>query len=392
MVIKNILRVWLHELHEIAKDEGILIFLVLLPIGYPILYALIYTTEVQRDLPVTVVCESPSARARELVRKVNATAEVEVAAKCADMAEAEELMRRRDVYGIIHLPRDFEKQLQRGEQVPVAVYSDLTSMLYYKNILLAVTNVAQDMNRDIKVLERQSNISRREEEVARMPIDFAEVHLHNPQGGFAAFLIPPVLMLILQQALCLGIGMTTGRYRERFRGSVVPLSRDYRRAVPITIGKVLCYSTLFYVMALYMSLCMTRWFGLPQMAHTTDLLVFFIPYMIACTCMGLVSGFLVYRREDCILLYVFLSIPLLFISGVSWPGVAVPSFWKFVGAFFPSTYGLNAYVRLQTMGATLGDIHKEMWAMTIQAACYFLIACLMYWQEMRRSVGRTILT
>ena len=59
-----ILHVWWDELRELVKDEGILIFVILLPLGYPILYAMIYDTEVQRELPICVVDDCMSGRSR----------------------------------------------------------------------------------------------------------------------------------------------------------------------------------------------------------------------------------------------------------------------------------------------------------------------------------------
>ena len=386
-----IFHVWLDELSELVKDEGILIFIILLPLGYPLLYAMIYNTETQRELPICVVDDAMSSRSRDFIRRVDATAEVNVAAHCTSMAEAQELMRRRDVFGILRIPREFDRQLWLGEQTIVGLYSDLTSVLYYKVEYLAVVNGAQDLNRNIKVLEHQTNITASEEEVARWPIRFEEVKLYNPAGGFAAFLIPPVLMLILQQALCLGVGMSMGRSRERFRGLIIPPTRHYKNTLAIVLGKGLVHFLLFMLMAFYMAVCVTRWFGLPQLAHFWDLLGFFVPYLLACTYMAIFYSSFIYRREDCILLFVFMSIPLLFLSGVSWPGSAVPPLWKAVGSVFPSTWGLNAYVRISGMGASLGDCHTEILALWILAAIYFLLSCFIYMFEIRKAVGRSVL-
>ena len=386
-----ILHVWLDELSELVKDEGILIFIILLPLGYPLLYAMIYNTETQRELPICVVDDAMSSRSRDFIRRVDATAEVNVAAHCTSMAEAQELMRRRDVFGILRIPREFDRQLWLGEQTIVGLYSDLTSVLYYKVEYLAVANVAQDMNRDSKVQERLTSTTAREEEVTRWPIRFEEVKLYNSAGGFAAFLIPPVLMLILQQALCLGIGMSMGRSRERFRGLIIPPTRHYKNSLAIVLGKGLVHFLLFMLMAFYMAICVTRWFGLPQLAHFWDLLGFFVPYLLACTYMAIFYSSFIYRREDCILLFVFMSIPLLFLSGVSWPGSAVPPLWKAVGSVFPSTWGLNAYVRISGMGASLGDCHTEILALWILAAIYFLLSCFIYMFEIRKAVGRSVL-
>ena len=386
-----ILHVWWDELCESVKDEGILIFMILLPLAYPLLYAMIYDTETQRELPICVVDDNLSDRSRDFVRRVDATPEVRVVSHCANMSEAQELMRRREVFGILRIPAEFDRELWRGRQTVVGLYSDLTSMLYYKVEYLAVINVAQELNRNIKVLEHQTATTRREEQLARWPIRFEEVKLYNPQGGFAAFLIPPVLMLILQQALCLGVGMSMGRSRERFRGLVIPPTRHYKNTLAIVLGKGLVHFLLFLLMAFYMAVCVTRWFALPQLAHFWTLLGFFVPYLLACTYMAIFYSSFVYRREDCILLFVFMSIPLLFLSGVSWPGAAVPPLWKAVGSIFPSTWGLNAYVRISGMGASLGDCRGELIALWTLAGIYFLLSCFVYMREIRKAVGRSVL-
>lgn len=84
------------------------------------------------------------------------------------------------------------------------------------------------------------------------------------------------------------------------------------------------------------------------------------------------------RRETCILLIVFTSVPLLFISGISWPGASVPEFWRYVSWLFPSTFGINGFVKINNMGARLIDVRPEWDALWAQAIVYFLAACLVY--------------
>lgn len=87
------------------------------------------------------------------------------------------------------------------------------------------------------------------------------------------------------------------------------------------------------------------------------------------------------NRETCMLLFVFTSVPLLFLSGISWPGTAMPAFWKYFSYIFPSTFGINAYVRINSMGATLHEVSFEYQALWIQTGSYFITTCLVYrWQ------------
>ena len=125
----NIFKVWYNELRDIIRDEGIMIFIILVPLAYPLLYAFIYTTETQHNLPVCVVDQCNSTRSREFIRKVDSTPEVRIAGNAMNMAEAQELLRKREVSGIIEIPRSFDRDLAHGKQVVVGVFSDLTSML-----------------------------------------------------------------------------------------------------------------------------------------------------------------------------------------------------------------------------------------------------------------------
>ena len=85
------------------------------------------------------------------------------------------------------------------------------------------------------------------------------------------------------------------------------------------------------------------------------------------------------------MIYVFTSVPLLFISGISWPGSAIPEFWKVVSWIFPSTFGINGFVRINNMGATLPDVATEYHALWLQAGIYFLTTCIVYRRQITLS-------
>lgn len=386
--ILNILQIWFNELGNIFKDKGILIFILFVPLMYPLLYSYVYTNEVVRDVPAVVVDENRSQLSREIIRKIDASPDVNVVAHCNNMAEAQEYVKRQDAYGIIRVPSEFTKELVKGNQIPLGVYCDMSSLLYYKALLLTATNVSLEVNKDIKVNHYLHSVTERQDEVNRMPIEYDYVPLYNPQSGFAAFLIPPVLMLIIQQTLLLGIGMSMGNSRERNRGSVIPFHPWYKNPVHIVIGKALPYFTLYIVLAVYMFTVVTRAFTLPQLGSYLTFIAFIVPFILACIFLAMVLSAFVYRREDCILLLVFLSVPMLFLSGVSWPSVSMPGFWRYFSYLFPSTFGMNGYVRIISMGASLSDIRTDYMGLWIQAGSYFILACIFYRRQILSLVRR----
>lgn len=373
----RIISIAAHEINECMHDQGVLIFILLLPLAYPLLYGAIYHNQNVSDVPIAVVDDSHSFRAREFARRLDATQGADVVQFCTNMVEAESLMQAMKVYAIARIPSSFDKDIVEGRQTHIGVYVNMASSLYYKNVLLAANNVILDMNKDISV-SYMGTTTERQRIIARQPVRFEYIPLFNSQSGFASFLIPPVLMLILQQTLLLGIGMSMGRARETYRRKLHTLHALYTRPFQIIIGKSLPYFALYLIMATYMFTFVTRSFALPALGDYLTFLVVVVPFLLASIFMGIVLSTLVYRREDCILIFVTLSIPMLFISGIVWPAEQIPQFWKWVSYALPSTFGMRAYVKIHSMGASFEQVLPEFKYLWFQTLSYFVVACLLY--------------
>lgn len=371
--MKSLLYTWWQELKNIVKDQGVLIFFILVPLGYPLLYTFIYTNETVHEVPAAVVDNNRSSLSREYLRLVDASPDLDIVSHCSDLEEAKSLMASGKVYGIIYVPESFSRDIAKGTQTRVTLYCDMSGMLYYKAMLTANTNASLTMNKQIKI-ERSGNTTSRQDEVSTTPIKYEDISLFNPQNGFASFLIPAVLMLIIQQTLLLGIGLLAGTAREQ--NLLYGLAPTGSCAPYIVLGKALAYFMVYAVMATYMLCLVPRMFSLVQIAQAGTLAAFMLPYLLACIFFAMTCSVFIHQREACMMIYVFTSVPLLFISGISWPGSAIPGFWKAVSWIFPSTFGINGFVRINTMGATLADVPAEWRALWMQAGIYFLTACL----------------
>ena len=373
--------IWRQEFKDVFKDQGVITFFLLLPLGYPLLYGFIYDNEVVREVPTAVVDHSNSKLSREFIRKVDGTPDVDIVAYCADMEEAKELLKRKKIYGIMYFPSDFSAKLNTGEQTEVSLFCDMSGLLYYKALLIANTAVSLDINKNIKIT-RLGNTTHREDLVSTYPIEYQDVALFNPTNGFAAFLIPAVLILVIQQSLLLGIGLAVGTAREKNRfKDLVPINKHYNGTLRIVLGKGLCYFMIYALISIYVLCVVPRIFNLNQIGMPQDLLLFVLPYLAACIFFAMTASIAIRNRETPMLIFVFSSIPLLFISGIAWPGAAVPDFWKTISYIFPSTFGINGFVRINNMGATLHEVKLEYQALWLQAGFYFITTCLVYrWQ------------
>ena len=371
--------IWWDEMKQAVKDEGVLIFFILVPLAYPLLYSWIYNNEVVRDVPVVVVDDSHSQLSRQFVRLCDASPDVKFLSYAADLDEAKSLLSRQVARGIYYFPSDFESKVCRMEPAVVSVYCDMSLMLCYKAVFQTAQTVSMQMGSDIKT-RLGGHYTRREEQIAAQPLAFEEVPIFNPTGGYGSFIIPAVLMLIIQQTLVLGIGLSAGTARERNRyRNLIPISRHYNGMFRIVAGKSLAYFMIYAVITAYLVFVVPRLFGFTAIGRRYDVLTFLLPYLLDCIFFGMVVSCIVRYRENVMLLMVFVTVPLLFLSGaVSWPQSSIPPFWQAVSWLFPSTFGIRGFIRINEMGGTLADVLLEYQVLWIQTCAYFITACMVY--------------
>ena len=147
---------------------------------------------------------------------------------------------------------------------------------------------------------------------------------------------------------------------------------------------------IYSVLAAYLTLVVPKFFSFVSLPSASSLLGVMLPYILACIFFGITVSCMVRYRENVILLVVFMSVPLLFVSGVSWPQSNIPAFWECISWLFPSTFGIRSFVRINSMGADLADVVNEYCALWIQAIVYFFIACGVYKYQITRTRSKAI--
>ena len=380
-IICDVCAVWRDEMKTFIHDEGVFLFCLLMPAVYPLLYAWIYNNEVLREVPVAVVDNSHSSFSREFIQMADASPDVRIAYHATSMDEARRLVEAQQVRGIYYIPSELADAVYSARRTYISVYADMAMTLQYKALYVTANGVVTKMNKDIRISRMTKLTTQRDEDISAAPLKFEEVPIFNPSGGYAGFILPCVLMLVLQQTLMLGIGLSEGTRRERRRlitvARTIP-SRGY--GLRLAFGKGMAYFMVYSIWAAYLSLVVPRLFGLVMIAQWRDLFAIMFPYLIACIGFALTLSWMVRYRENVLLLVVFTSVPFLLLSGISWPLSSIPAFWQGFGALIPSTYAIRAYVRIATMGATAADVMPEFRALWIQAAAYFVAASIVMYR------------
>lgn len=370
---------FIKEWQSIFQDRGAILILLIAVWAYPLIYSIAYQNNVIRNIPISLVDQDHSLLSRQLVRMIAATSEIEVTLESGNFGEAEDHFWDGDVKGIVLIPADFEKKILRGEQAPIGIYCDASYFLIYKESLSGALRATGTLSANIEMKRLMtSGMTYEMAKIQRDPLNLKTYTLYNPSGAYGSYVMPGLILVIVQQTLLVGIGMLGSGRRDRQKMLASSGNHEVSAIFYTLMGKSLAYFILYGINLIFTQIVLSHWFGFPDNGSMSDLVLLMVPFLFSVIFIGLTVSLLLSRREHSIMMLVFISPVVLFLSGMSWPETSLPPLLHKLAHIFPTTSLIPAYLRIKTMGATLRDVKPELIFLTGQMIIYGILAMLSY--------------
>ncbi len=229
------------ELGRLRGDRWDLALVTWMPWGLLLLLALLMGEGVMRDLPIAVVDQDHSAESRELTRMLDASAGLQVVAAPASLDAAWPLVRRLDVFAVVHIPPRAGREVARGQAGTVLAYYNASYLTAGQSAARDIGDVVDAFNRDVVVTSVA--LAKGPATVREAPVAVQARVLFNPErnlGRFLLGLLVPALLLLAAM-----LAMTTALGRELRDGSLAAWLAPQRWPSAATLGKLLPYLVLF---------------------------------------------------------------------------------------------------------------------------------------------------
>lgn len=381
------------ELKAILTDQGAILILFIAVVVYPVIYSIVYQKETITDMPIAVVDQDHSASSRKYAQMLDASAEMNIAAHPTDMKAAEDLLMNNKIDGVVFIPEGFQKQIMNGEQANVAIYADAAYFLKYRNQLLAITYSNSYFSAGISVIKYMaSGQSYDQALVSNSPIDAQSHILYNPCSGYGSFVMPGIMLVVIQQTLLIGIGLMGGSFSESKKS---PFFLDPKRRkheiIPHLFGKAGAYLLASMFNVAFTLVMVYHWFNYTDNANFLHVMMLIFPFLVAVIFLGIGISTLFIHRESAITFMVFLSPITLFLTGISWPTSAMPEWLITLSKILPGSTLIPAYYRLRNMSVGLKGIKHEMLMLYLQAAIYMTMTIIYYFYRLARSRRKEVL-
>lgn len=358
------------EWRRVLADRGVFSILVVAPVFYGVFYPQPYLGQLVRKIPIAVVDDDRSDLSRRFIQTLDADEAISVAVRAPALDVAQQALFARQVFGIVEIPPDTEREVLKGNAARVPAYVDSAYFLVFNRSLQGILESAAATN--------FTNASRGEGAGATLalaaisPMELLMEPLYNPTGGYASYVVPAAFVLIIQQTLLIGAATLTGLGFED-RGSA-------SRMMPIgpasLLGRGLAHLTVYFAALVLFLVILPRIYGFSTLGRLIDLALFAVPFVLATSFMGQAAGCFFKHRETAVLVFVATTLPQFFLVGVSWPREMIPPLLDHIRRVFPSESAIDGLVRINQMGAALGEVRADWLYLWLLAAIYFGLAVL----------------
>lgn len=370
------------ELRSLLADRAILLTLFGGILFYSFLYPQPYLNQTPRELPVVLVDEDGSQLSRQLAFMADATPEVRLADQVATLAEAEQLVNAGQASGLLHIPRHFYRDIMLGRSVTVGYGGDASYFLVYGALAQGLAAASGTLAAKIKVVRLLTH----GEPLPAASQGWSAVSLNlvpvfNPTMGYVDYVVPGVFVLILHQILLMGAALVGATQNQiTVRGG-----EGYWQSAPagaLLLARTLVIGAGYLLPMLYMlGFCLDH-YGVAREASALQMVLLMLPFELATLWLGVVLGALFVRRDLPSQVVLVSSMPLIFVAGFIWPLEMVPAPLRWLSQWVPATAGIQGSLRLNQMGADIGQISPQLMQLWGLAALYGLLAWwLLAWRQ-----------
>ena len=355
------------EWRRVLAMRGAFILLVLGPIVYGFYYPQPYLNQILRKIPIVVVDADQSELSRRIVQTLDASGAVKVALRADTLVDARAALDRGDAFAVVGIPPGAERDVLKGSTVHVPIYADATYLFIFRTTGSGIAVAISTLSSELAAGGARTDGSLVKAMLAAAsPVDVLLQPIFNPVGGYASYIVPAALVLILQQMLLIGAAMLT----------VVALTQATGGAFATVLGRGVAHLTICLpALALYF-IVLPRLYGFSALGQPPQLFALASIFVLATSFMGQAVGSWFKHPETPTLIFLGTSLPQLFLTGFSWPREAIPEHALAAGYIFPSDFAIDGIVRIDQLGASLWEVARDWRGLWILTAIYFTLAVI----------------
>lgn len=360
------------EAIHIRRDPMALFFTVFIPVLQLLLLGTAINTNVRR-IATVVRDEARTQESRRLLdRFVNSDDFQIVYNATSDEELNREIVAGRARVGI-KIPPDYSRRLLAGETASILVLVDGSDS--------SVAGEAGNVANAIALQESLDRVLSFANVRAQLPVEARRKVLFNPDSRSPNFLLPGMIVVLLQM---MTVTLTAfAIVRERERGTLEQLFMTPVRPLGLMVGKIVPYACVSFAELCVVLLIMRFGFAVPIHGNVFLLLILATPFILSMLGLGLLISTRANSQQEAIQMAFGTMMPSIFLSGYIFPLANMPIFFQWISRLIPATYLIEIARGVILRGAGFWDLWKQGAALAVMSVIFIVISA----RRFRKKVG-----
>lgn len=224
---------------------------IVLPLFCIFFMATIFGSGQMENIPIGIVDLDQTATSRSIARQVEAVPTFKVTKHYVNDVDARTDTQRKEIYGYLIIPPDFEEKVLGGREAVLSYYYHYALLSVGGEVRGAFETVLRTLSMAPVVTQATAlGINEEEIETFLVPINSQSHPLFNPDLDYSVYLSNPFFFILFQVIILLVTVYAVGS-EIKFRTGDGWLAAAQGNMVTAIIGKLLPYTVIFILMGIF---------------------------------------------------------------------------------------------------------------------------------------------
>ncbi len=256
-------KVFSRELNRMVSRRIYFVTAIVLPLFTLFFMATIFGSGEMENLPVGIVDLDNSATSRSLTRTIEAVPTLLVTHHFSNEMEARRLVQKKEIYGYLVIPHNFEQNAITGKGAALSYYYHYALLAVGGEVMAAFETTLKPIEvMPIAVEAEALGVNEEEIETFLLPIQAADHPVYNPALNYSIYLSQS-FFFVLFQILILLITLYVVGSEIKFKTGGEWLGFANGNIVTAVLAKVLPYTIIFCIEGIFSNYVMFQIIHLP---------------------------------------------------------------------------------------------------------------------------------
>jgi len=341
MIMKNFWSLIIREFKLFFQNKVLLVLFLGAPILYGVLVGGVYKKGKVTNLPNIVVDEDRSPLSRQLIDMFEENEVIYVAKVLNDPFKAKDEAMKTESTVVVQIPRNFSSDINYNRSTELTLFVNASNTLTSNYAMMAVNVAASTLKAGIQIKAQQKKgvpefVASKQFE----PFKITMIKQNIRSGNYLYFMLPGVLLTVLQQVMMLGLALSfASEFENGTFNELVAKSKNVFLLILVKILPYILMSILIFILYYGYSI----WYRMPLELDGWTFFGSTMLFLLAVSFIGILVSIAIPSQLKATEILMVIATPSFILSGFTWPLSQMPEWVVAIAKMIPLTHYLQIF-------------------------------------------------